>query len=234
MQTKEKFSLFRICAKLVIGLLRIFSVPLEMLSHSWVGERYMGLAGWLGIIGICEWGALWPHSNYVTFNWLLGAYAVRIAIYKFSSDRDGTPAAHSRYPGHPFFGWFQDRFDPEMLRGSELLALFGLGALIRLADEAVGNYLLAATSAMLVVSTLQESIARDRVLDKLDAQLEEEADNTALRAHLGNGCLGSDGKIQFEVRAAPRLMRTTSREISSAEPELVEVRPEEGIYAFVE
>lgn len=183
LEAKKPFSFSLWVRRATMRLLRPLSI-VEVLLHTTIGERYVGFSALLApalMIGLavnCESTGLLL---------LAIAFIIRILIHYGSSTKRferGGELVHSRYPGRPLFGLLNSRMEEATVRGLEAWIVVGVGLLIRLFDDTLGEYLLWSGGAMLVVIGLRESITHHELLDRLDAEIERRAEDAEFRKHM--------------------------------------------------
>ncbi|HEX4488856.1 MAG TPA: hypothetical protein VH088_21450 [Terriglobales bacterium] len=184
-QAKTKISLYQKMCGLLIWISRLLSIPLEMLLHVNVGDRYFGFSGFLSLVVMIVWVASTNDSGLLAL--LMVAYIIRIIIYQFKrgGERDrSSPLRHSRYAGRPLIGFWFNNVEEEKLKTSEAVLTMLLGGAISLVNHPLGNFLLCSGSAMLAAAGVAAAITRDKLLDKLDAEFERQAETAALQKYI--------------------------------------------------
>jgi len=183
----------------------------EILLHVNVGERYLGFSAVLApalMLGIAL-----NSSTGGGLLFLAVAFIIRILLHSTSSRRRfeyGGELVHSRYPGHPLFGWLNGKMKEPTARGLEACLVAAIGGVICLLDQTLGAYLLCSGAAMLLALGLRESIAHDQLLDKIDAEIERRAEETEFQNHINRIQPCGITLIQDEPAKAPPLLEAAS------------------------
>src|ERR1700677_1937760 len=100
-ELRSKFSVYGLLCNILIWHLRLLSVPIEMLTHVDVGERYFGFSGLLAVllIGADAW---WEGSSVLYL--LMTIVVLRVIsrrVWCFWSRTADYPRVNSRSAGRP-------------------------------------------------------------------------------------------------------------------------------------
>lgn len=147
--------------------------------------------------------ALGGHSGPMLL--LMGLYLLRVTIFEHTAQsrrRHGGPRQHSRYPGHPLWGLFNKTADDKHLkkvRYAQVAVIVALGCLMWFVDHTVCIYLIASALASATVAETRETIERDKMLDHLDEEIEDEEFEKKLAA-FRRSFQFSDGQATITIK----------------------------------
>jgi hypothetical protein len=161
---------FQILCSLVIGLLRPFSIPLEMFCHEDVGERYPGFASVAALLTAEGWCLF--SDDVFPLHALMVGFVVRLIVHRVMAIRrrlEGLNFVPSRSPGRPVIARLVPQVPEHLLGWLEPVALLLVSAVMCLLSSSPGTYLMCGSAAWLTISLLRTLAAYNRVLDQYDA-----------------------------------------------------------------
>ena len=179
--TIPKFSVYQIFCSVMIWLLRPLTVPIEMLIRFKVGERYPGFSSLVALIGMGTLAEFCPPNESFLLYILMAAFIVRIIVHRiwciFRRHR-GLPLVNSRSPGRPLLQLLIPKLPAMVIQWIEPVVVLLGAALIAAVNGTVGDYLMASGAALLGITVVRASASYNRVLDSLDARIEQEPEWT--------------------------------------------------------
>ena len=180
-QQIKKPSLHQRLCNLMMWAVRPFSLPVDLMLHNSIGERYVGY-GWVRAVLVMVVFACCA-SNPDPMSWLIGLFFIGLVSHNFYLDklrRDGGAPLHSNDPGVPLRGLWRNRFEESTLRETEAWLVGLAGGAIVMFNTALGVYLICAGMSVLTILGIRESLERHKLLDFRDAELEKLADEEAV------------------------------------------------------
>jgi hypothetical protein len=175
--TIPKFSVYQMFCNVMIWLLRPLTVPIEMIIHFNVGERYPGFSSLIALIGMGTLAEFCPPNESFLLYVLMAAFIVRIIVHRiwciFRRVRGG-PIVHSRSPGRPLLQLLIPKLPEMVIQWIEPLVVLLGAAVMAAVNETVGDYLMASGAALLGITIVRATAGYNRVLDTLDALIEQE------------------------------------------------------------
>jgi len=168
-EQSPKFSVYAMLCKTLIWHLRLLSVPIEMLSHIDVGERYFGFSGLLAVllIGADAW---WEGSSMLYL--LMTMVVLRVISHRvwcFWSRTAGYPPVNSRSAGRPLLGVFVPQIPEIAMRWIEPVLVMIIALVLSAINSTMGGYLMWSGFALLGVTIARASLSYNEMLDRLDA-----------------------------------------------------------------
>jgi len=156
-EQSPKFSVYAMLCKTLIWHLRLLSVPIEMLSHIDVGERYFGFSGLLAVllIGADAW---WEGSSMLYL--LMTMVVLRVVSH---------PPVNSRSAGRPLLGVFVPKIPEIAMRWIEPVLVMIVALVLCAINSTLGGYLMWSGFALLGVTIARASLSYNEMLDRLDA-----------------------------------------------------------------
>lgn len=165
-----KINFFQILCSLIIGLLRPFSVVLEMFCHEEVGERYPGFASIAALLTLLGW--CFFSDDVFPLHVLMLAFVVRLIVHRVMAIRHrlrGGEYVASRSPGRPLVARVIPQLPEQVLVWLEPLALLLVSLVMCIVSSSLGNYLLCGSLAWLAIVIVRTLSAYNRMLDVYDA-----------------------------------------------------------------
>jgi hypothetical protein len=189
LETLKSISPSRICMRGVLLLARPFAVPVTLLLHSGVGERFLGFSGIIAIAPFFLLPMCFETSGSLLFTLLTWAYILRAAAHYYHvRSSDPTRAVRlSRDPGDPLWGTLEQSLSRRASAYAESGGVILVGFLAQWLSPLLGTYLLLSGIAMLLSVELNGRLVRDKLLDKLDAILEAQTQVDEIREAIGQG-----------------------------------------------
>ena len=185
---KPRFSPLQLLLSAVVCCLRPLCVPLELPVRTGVGERYGGFAFAAGVLLMAAWALVAGSPLLGLAAAAVVAWAVVHRVRCVRSRVRGGPSVHTRSPGSPLLARAMPGVPVQAVLWVEPVAAIALGfAVATVLSAALGDYLICAGAALLVVSLARTLAAYHRQLDRIDAEVER-LDGEAKRA--GPGDLG--------------------------------------------
>jgi hypothetical protein len=170
---KFRFSPFQFLLSAVVCCLRPLCVPLEVAVRTGLGERYGGFAFAVGVLVMATWSLL---ASAPLLGLAAGAVVVWAVVQRVrcvQSRVRGGPSVHTRSPGSPLLARAMPGVPVQAVLWVEPLAAIALGfAVATVMSADLGNYLICAGAALLVVSFARTLAAYHRQLDRIDAEVE--------------------------------------------------------------
>jgi hypothetical protein len=174
----------KVTFNVLMFLARIISLPLELMLHVDVGERYLGLSGGFAFLLMIFFPALFPHSNPTPLLLLLIIFLGRCFIHHVASIRtwwSGRLTKHTRRPGTPLALWLFPTLPEAAVRWLEPVCVVLIGAVISLLSRPLGAFLFLSGAGMLACLALSYIMMMNRVRDMHDRMLEQQATGDRLR-----------------------------------------------------
>jgi len=168
---KPTSRLFKMLCSAVIWHLRLLTVPIEMLTHLDVGERYFGFSGLLAVLTMVA-AAAYEGSSLLYF--LATVVVLRVVahrawcIYRRTA---GDPVVNSRSAGRPLLALLMPQIPAIVLRWVEPLLLMVVALVFGAMSDAVGSYLMWSAGALLGINIVRGTLAYNETLDRMDAGL---------------------------------------------------------------
>jgi len=165
-----KINFFQILCSLIVGLLRPFSVVLEMFCHEEVGERYPGFASGAALLTLWSW--CFFSDDVFPLHVLMLAFVVRLIVHRVMAIRrrvGGGKYIYGRSCGRPLVARFLPQLPDQLLGWMEPLALLLVAAVMCLISSSLGSYLVCGSAAWLIIVIVRALSAYNRVLDLYDA-----------------------------------------------------------------
>jgi hypothetical protein len=171
--------------QLLISLLRPIAVPIELMFHKDVGERYVGFGGFLafGALLACCWV---PHNGLMIF--ITCVYGIKALGHQEAGEsrrQHGGLRQHTRRSGVPLWGLLRNKMTEDHAVFCEMWLLLVLGGIAAYFNQTAGPYLMIAGVVSCVIRQLRQTIEREVVLDRVDELLEQEELNRKIEEHLG-------------------------------------------------
>jgi len=215
-QKLKGFSPVRMCMSGVLLVLRPLAIPVTLLLHRKVGERFLGFAGLLAVIPfiLVTDNFTAPDCGLLTiFMWI---YVCRMTWHYLSRGRNHGegPVLHSRDPGEPLWGLLNKWFIPRGSAYIEAILVTVFGFVFAFVNDLMGGYLFLSGIAMFGVLHLSGRLVRDKVLDRVDAIVEERKQAEEIRVLIGQGDVElTDRESTTAVSAAGRAEHILSSEM---------------------
>lgn len=159
-------------AYLFTFLCQTFAVAVEVILHTRMGSRAIGMRGFAAFFVIPLWAAFWPGVDpqpLLLFWYLFMAACVVSRIAAIRRERRGF-AESTRYTGWPRFCprrcnevWFKKAIEPVMV--------FLVGALLIGANAALGSFLMTAAVGLACSIQMIDTAERARAQDLNDAYI---------------------------------------------------------------
>jgi hypothetical protein len=169
----------------VAMLLTSVSVTVEVFLRRRMGERSIGMRGFVGFVMLFVFGIFFPGENLVPLFLFMWAFAVMCTVQRASAllrRRRGIPG-HSRYDGEPRVAALAPTWDELRLkRTGEPIVLTAIGLITLECNRPLGMWLLTAAGATAISVRLMEQAERQRMTDLGDAMIEQEVRSERLRA----------------------------------------------------
>jgi hypothetical protein len=172
------FPTFETACKVTLLLMRLLSVPAEMVMRVRVGERYLGVTGVLALVLMGLYAGFCPPDQAAPLGFLMIVYFIRIVVHRiFCIHRRlrGGPPRHSRYAGQPLLGLVVGRIPESIIKWIEPFLLLAAGLLAFLINKPLGNYLMWSGLGLLGILVVHANLAYNKLLDMIDANLEQQA-----------------------------------------------------------
>ena len=171
-QVRTKFSVYGLLCDIVIWHLRLLSVPIEMITHFGVGERYFGFTGLLAVL--LMWADAWWEGSSALYM-LMTVVVLRVVAHRIWCVRCrmvGYPLVNSRVPGDPILGIVLPRIPAAAMRWIEPVLVMVVALVLGLISSPLGGYLMWSGFGLLCITIVRASISYNQMLDQLDAQVE--------------------------------------------------------------
>jgi len=198
---------------------KLFSLPLVWLLHLNPGERCFGFNGLLATAGVVTF--LWrlpPPEAWLSIVFLLALPVRGVVHWVRGGRRPGL--VHSQYTGQPLLGFWSGKESEETLRKIEGFCTLGLGFLIYYCFNcSLGAFLVVGAANLLAHLGIEQAIVRDRVLDRIDAELERQADDAILEHRMS-----PDFNEEAEASRITVTHRFIQRPSSTRQLELIEAQ----------
>jgi hypothetical protein len=172
-------------ANLAIGIVKIFSLPAEMLLHFDVGETYIGLFGGMSMLLMFFFPIFFPHSNPAPLLLFLLAFVVRGACHRalglWKYFKGIRPTQHRKRPGTPWLARLTDRIPVRVwfwLEGP-IFAIVGTGAVFL--NKPLGFFMVLSGWALLVITGLRAVMHHNQMMELHDRMLEQQFTSEGLR-----------------------------------------------------
>jgi len=170
-ELNAKFSMYAVLCSILSWHLRLLTVPIEMLTHVGVGERYFGFSGLLAVLlmGADAW---WTGSSALYL--LMMVVVLRVVAHRvwcFRCRMAGDPLVNTRLPGDPILGIFLPRIPEVAMRWIEPVLVMIVALVLGVISSPVGSYLMWSGFALLGITIVRASLSYNEVLDRLDASI---------------------------------------------------------------
>ena len=176
-QSKAQFSVYEAVCNGLIWLIRPLTIPVEMLMHVDVGERYFGFSGLLALILLVACAAWCPTEESSLLNLLATVVLARVVVHRILCVRRrwrGEPMVNSRSEGRPLLALYIKRFPEHTIKAVEPVLVMLTAAVIAAINETLGGYLLCSGLGLLAITVVRGNLAYNKRLDSLDAQIEQQ------------------------------------------------------------
>jgi hypothetical protein len=171
LESKTKFSLHETLCNVLIWHLRLLSVPLEMLLHLDVGERYLGFSGLLATTLLGVYAANQESS---LLNSLVMLIIGRIFFHRLYCIRRrwaGDPPIDSRSPGRSLLTLLPVQFARPAMKWIEPVLVMVTAAITGPFSDPTGEFLLWSGAALLCITLVRANLSYHQMLDALDARI---------------------------------------------------------------
>jgi hypothetical protein len=168
---KSTSFVYKMLCNVLIWHLRLLTVPVEMLTHLDVGERYFGFSGLLAVLTMVAAAA---YEGSALLYLLATVVVLRVVAHRawcIYRRTVGDPVVNSRSAGRPLLGVVVPQIPTVVLRWVEPLVLMVVALVLGAMSDAVGSYLMWSGFAMLGITTVRGSLTYNEMLDRLDAGL---------------------------------------------------------------
>jgi hypothetical protein len=168
-ELSPKFSVYAMLCNILIWHLRLLSVPVEMLTHVDVGERYFGFSGLLAVLLMAA-DAWWEGSSMLYL--LMTMVVLRVISHRvwcFWSRTAGYTPVNSRSAGRPLLGVFVPQIPEIAMRWIEPVLVMIIALVVCAISSTLGGYLMWSGFALLGVTIARASLSYNEMLDRLDA-----------------------------------------------------------------
>jgi hypothetical protein len=176
-QSGSFFDGAKTAAGFAIFMAKIFSLPVELLLHGDVGERYIGFCGGFSFLLLLFFPVFFPHSSAGPVYALLAAFVIRCLIHRGVSLWRwwrGTRVGHSRRPGTPHLQRLLPHWQEGRVRRLEPGIVLLLGLALFWLTKPLGVYLIFAGIGLIVCLALSQILLLNRARDMNDAALEQQ------------------------------------------------------------
>jgi hypothetical protein len=166
--------------------MKVLSAPAEMLLHKDMGERYLGVSGVLALMLISVFASMYPPEQSGPLYLLIPIFLARIVGHRVCCIRRrirGGKMLHSRYAGEPLL-WIalRGKVPVNLVRWTESILILIAGGAVSSFNKPLGDYLLWTGVGLLGMIAVRANLAYNKLLDTLDAQLENAALAESVRA----------------------------------------------------
>lgn len=173
---------------MVALLLTSVSVTVEVFLRRGMGERSIGVRGFVGFVALFMFGIFFPGENLVPLFVFMCAFAAMCTVQRASAllRRRRGIHEHSRYDGEPRIAALAPTWDELRLkRTGEPIVLAAIGLVTLALNGPLGTWILIAAGATAITGRIMECVERRRVMDLGDAMLEQEHRARRLRTSRG-------------------------------------------------
>ncbi|MBL9118510.1 MAG: hypothetical protein JNL80_01190 [Phycisphaerae bacterium] len=165
-------------------LLTSVSVTVEVFLRKRMGERSIGVRGFVGFVLLFVFGIFFPGENLVPLFLFMWAFAAMCTVQRASAllRRRRGIREHSRYDGEPRVAVLAPKWDELRLkRTGEPLVMAAVGLVTLALNRPLGTWFLIAAGATAMTVRLMEAAERRRMTDLGDAMIEQEMRSERLR-----------------------------------------------------
>jgi hypothetical protein len=162
-------------AAFIEALVRAPAMTLEVFLHCEFGHNYIG-CGFMGVVIIYMFAALFPEQNQGPLLWFATAYLVRwlfVSIRAVIRYWRGKELVHSRYNGRPYLWTLISSWKEVNVKHLESAAVLVLGFVVHSANRPLGDYLMVAATLLLVRGYHFDTQQRDRAVALNDSVIEQ-------------------------------------------------------------
>jgi hypothetical protein len=178
-EQKQGFFLsYEAACNIALWVMRILSVPAEMLLHIRIGERYLGISGGLALLLMWICAASAPPGQAAPLMLLTLAFAARVAIHRVACIKRrlrGGPPQHTRSAGEPLLARVLPSVPAHWITWVEPGLLVLVGMVISAINKPLGTYVVWTGAGLLGICLVRSNIAYNKLLDALDGHLEQQS-----------------------------------------------------------
>ena len=188
-QAKCSFTDFRATVNTATWASHVLSATINNLIHFGPGERYGGMPGFLAVpIILIFTSLLGDKYNVVPLMCFLVAYIVMALAWKAWAvyrRKSGKPPIHSRYTGTPYLKRLLPRWSELTVKKLEPFIVVLIGSAVLKINVPLGIYLVASGIGLGFSLAISELIALAKLLDQIDATIEQEQSAAELKKAFG-------------------------------------------------
>jgi hypothetical protein len=174
LELKKPFSVYGMICNVVIWHLRLLSVPVEMLLHINVGERYLGFSGLLAMILMGSYAAYEDSSLLNSLMILIIGRVIVHRIWCIRRRRLGDPPEDTRSAGRTFLTLLPVQIPEAAMKWIEPVVVMVGALVVEVISTPAGDYLMWAGAALLGITFVRANLNYNRLLDTLDARITPE------------------------------------------------------------
>ena len=170
LESKKRSSVYEMICNILIWHLRLLSVPVEMLLHKDVGERYLGFSGLASMILLVVYAANQDSSLLNSLVILIIGRSIVHRVWCMHRRRAGAPMPNTRSPGRPLLTLLPIRFAEPTMKWIEPILVMVVAPFIAISSDPAGVFLLWSGAALLCITLVRANLSYNQMLDALDAQ----------------------------------------------------------------
>lgn len=175
-QTKMSFTDFRMGVNVAAWLSHLLSVPLNVLLHFGLGERYIGIPGLVIIPCMLVYTMAFQSATWAPMLLLVLAYIVMCVVWRgyavFRRHFLKRPV-HSRYAGRPLLHLLAPRLSQTFINYIEAGIAITLGLAFTKVNAPLGGFLFLAGLGQTMSLNIEKMVRHAKELDRIDAMLEQ-------------------------------------------------------------
>jgi hypothetical protein len=176
-QPQMSFTDFRFAVNLVTWIAHILSLPLNVFLHWGLGERAIGMPGVIVIPMLILYGTLLSGRGAWTIVVVLWLYILMCGVWRlyaiYRRRRLKIPV-HSRYGGRPWLLHLAPNRSEVTIKRIEPLVVFLFGLATLWVNLPLAGFLVASAIGQALSLAITEAMNHAKMLDQLDAQIEQE------------------------------------------------------------
>jgi len=180
---------FQLTVNVTAGASQVLATTITKLTHFEPGERSGGMPGYIAILVVLIFCGLFGEKYNVApllaFLYIYITMAVIWQVRAVYRHKTGKPPVHSRYDGTSYLQLLLPKWKETNVKKIEPFIVILLGVAILKINVPFGVYLIAAGLGLGLTVGIGELIALKKLLDDIDARLEQEQHAANLKKAFG-------------------------------------------------